>query len=94
MDNKLKVKLTNGNYLVTEVYDNGDGFPKEIFTHIEDKNGVILQDICLVRQHYDIPKNTCDVVTTEDVDCIVWGESDNEDYTDKFVICQYEFEED
>lgn len=47
------------------------------------KTGEILQDISLVRKSET--KNT--------VECLVWGDENNEDYTDRFSIPPYVYEE-
>ena len=88
----MKIKIPFGDcFIVTEAYK-ADEYPTEISTYIEDKNGVILQDICMVRQHSTYEENA---VNTDDnkVDCIVWSDSNDEDYTHKFVIDLHDFEQ-
>ena len=87
----MKIKIPFGeNFIVTEAYKAEFDIPTEISTYIEDKNGVILQDLCMVRQHYSYEENA---IKTDDskVDCIVWADSESEDYTHKFVIDSHDF---
>lgn len=84
MENVLRIPLGNGKDIVAAIgFD--PAFP-EIYVSVYDGDDW-LQDICLVRPH---EKNE---VQNGDVDCLVWGETYNEDYTDKFVIAQYIEEE-
>lgn len=96
MENKFTIQL--GKYkIVAEVNDMDlplPSIPAELFVYIEDEDGRIIQDICVVRPHYEIDRKTMEFKTYDDfVDCLVWGESGNEDYTDKHVIAVYEEEE-
>lgn len=94
MKNKLIIQLGNKN-IVAEIYDNnGPEIPPELCVFLEDKDGRIIQDICLIRPHYDINNKTREFKTNNDyVDCLVWSDSDDEDYTDKFVVGIHEWEE-
>ena len=89
MENKVSIQLPNGKEIVAE-YCNYDGEHPEIAICIQE-NGIAVQDICLVRPHcdenFDVDPNS------DDVDCIVWSDEYNEDYTHKFVIPQYKEEE-
>ena len=59
----------------------------EFLICLENKEtGLVDQDIALVREALD--EITHEAVP-EAVECIVWAESDNEDYTDKFFINRY-----
>ena len=86
MENKIRINLGYNLELVAELY-NHDGKHPEITVYIE-KDGVIYQDICLVRPH----ENERCMQENDIVDCIVWSDKDNEDYTHKFVIGVYEEE--
>lgn len=56
--------------------------------------GCNTQDICLVRPHYEYKKSLGDFEIDNDfVDCIVWGNSDYEDYTNKHIIAVNKEEE-
>lgn len=87
MEKKLIIPLGNRN-IVAEIYDkNGPEIPPELCVYLQDEDGTIIQDICLVRPHYEINKRTKEFETNNEfVDCLVWGDSDQEDYTDKFVV--------
>ena len=74
--------------LTAIVYNNDNGAPvPEISIYLEDKEtGMVTQDIALVLQAYNESNGE---VIPEMIDCIVWAESDNEDYTNKFQINHY-----
>lgn len=88
MRNKIEIDLRDGRKLVASLY-NHDGEHPEITVCIVEPNGLIHQDVCLIRPH----ENANCVQETDRVDCIVWGDKDSEDYTDKYVIDIYEEEE-
>ena len=94
MEKKLVIQFGE-HRIIAEICDlNTPEIPPELYVYIMDNNNTILQDICLVRPHYDINRKTMEFQTDNDfVDCLVWGESGYEDYTDKFVIGVYEEEE-
>lgn len=93
MDKKLIIPF--GDYkIVAEVSNVSPEVPNELWVHLENKNNLISQDICLIRPHYDYIDSNGEFETDNDfVDCLVWGDSDNEDYTDKHVIGVYKEEE-
>lgn len=94
MEKKLVIQLGE-NKIVAEINDgNVPEIPPELCIYLCDKNGMIAQDICLVRPHYEYNHENGETETDNDcVDCIVWGEAGSEDYTDKHVIAVYEEEE-
>lgn len=94
MEKKLVIQLGE-NQIVAEIDDrNTPEIPPEIVIYLQDKDGNIMQDVCLVRPHYEYNRKMEDFETSNDfVDCLVWGDSWNEDYTDKHVIGVYEGEE-
>ena len=94
MEKKLIIQLGNKK-IVAEIYNNnGPEIPPELCVYLEDEDGAIIQDICLVRPHYEYNKQSGYFDTDNElVDCLVWGNSDEEDYTDKFVIGIHEEEE-
>jgi hypothetical protein len=83
MENKIRINLDNNLELVAELYDH-DGNHPEITVYIE-KDGMIYQDICLVRPH-EGPK--C-MQENDSFDCLVWADKNNEDFTDKYHIAIY-----
>ena len=94
MEKKLVIQF--GEYQIVAEINDADtpGFPPELVVYLRDKNGVINQDICLVRPHYRYDERKAEFITYNDlIDCLVWGDSDNEDYTDKHVIGVYKYEE-
>lgn len=61
-----------------------DGEHTEISTYLRcKKTGEITQDISLVRKSE----------TENTVECFVWGDENNEDYTDRFSIPPYVYED-
>lgn len=94
MERKVEIPLGE-NKIVAEIYDmDCPDFPPEIIIHLRDKNNVIIQDICLVRPHYVMDKETCEAIISNDcVQCLVWGEPEIEDYTEKHIIGIHEWEE-
>lgn len=96
MENKNKLIIPFGNYQIIAEIDDGNEpeIPPELWIHLRDKENRIIQDICLVRQHYEIDRKNMESKRYDDfVDCLVWGEPGHEDYTDKHVIAVYEEEE-
>lgn len=92
MNNTIVMKLPNGNEIVAEKYKADADFPEELTIYLRDKDGTIIQDICLVRSHYEY-NNSKVRIDYPLIDCLVWADEDNEDYTDKFIIPQYTEEE-
>lgn len=94
MEKKLIIQLGNKK-IVAEIYNNhGPEIPPELCVYLEDEDGAIIQDICLVRPHCEYNKQSGYFETdNEFVDCLVWGDSDDEDYTNNFVIGIHEEEE-
>jgi hypothetical protein len=85
MENKkLKIKLSDGRELIAEVNElDSDNAELAVYTvDNTDKHDIVYQDICLVREG---AKN--------DVECLVWSDLNNEDYTDYFSIGKFESEE-
>lgn len=90
--NKIKIPIGD-KFLVAMVNEWQDGMPVELCVYLETNDGVVWQDICLVREHYHL-LNMDFVRDPSLVDCKVWGNSDSEDYTDEFVIGIWEEEND
>ena len=93
MENKLEIKFGDKK-IVAEINDWSDGGTNELTVYLCDKDNRIIQDICLVRPHYEVNRKTYEFETNNDfIDCLIWGDSDEEDYTHKFVIGVYEEDE-
>ena len=93
MKNKLIIPLGDKK-IVAEINDNNlPEIPIELNVYLTDSNGQIIQDICLVRAHYDYSSKGEFETDNNFVDCLVWGDSDDEDYTNKYVIGVHEEEE-
>lgn len=90
--NKLEIKLANGHKLVAELCECGSEIPPEIAVYIQDKEGIVLQDVVLVRAKQKENFVIDDVNVGAEV--LVWSDETTEDYTDKFQIDEYNFEED
>ena len=87
MENKIRINLGENLELVAELTDY-DGNHPEIIVYIE-KDMLVHQDICLVRPH-----EGKDFIQEKDaIDCIVWGNPNNEDFTDEYYIPVYDEEE-
>lgn len=88
-DQKIRVDFGFATICV-QVY-NVDGANNEITIYVEGKDGFIEQDLVLITKAF---KNNDWVTPLEDyVDIRIWGDSDNEDYTDKFRIAMYKGDE-
>lgn len=70
------------------VEKNPDPSFKELFVTLEDKNGNLVQDIAVIGQDYSI-SSSLDIIQKDQIRVLVYGDKDNEDYTDKFVIGLY-----
>ena len=67
-----------------------DGPFRELNIHLEEKStGLIHQDIALVRASINDDLQPI----PDSVDCIVWSNSENEDYTYKLAISNYAHKE-
>ena len=94
MSNKIEMPIGNGKTIVAEYLNWHDEFPNELAVYICDEDNVVLQDICLVRQHYEHDRENGGTKIDNRIDCMVYSDCGNEDYTHKFVIDQWEDEED
>lgn len=89
MAKELRIALRNGKFVVAET--GIDPNHPEICVVLEDEEGFV-QDICIVRHHLDLSSedvrkdNNC-------VDCLVYSDEQDENYTHKFVIKHYEEDE-
>lgn len=87
--NRLVINLGNGRNLIAEIVNVGS--VPQIVVGIEEENGTYVQDICLVEQHIDRGETQEDFSfkKTEDINCFVWADESDENYTKQYVIKQY-----
>ena len=93
---KKQLVIPFGEYkIVVEIDDRHQPeIPPEMIISIHDKDDKIVQDVCLVRPHYEFNRKTKEFEVDNDfVDCLVWSDSDDEDYTHKHVIGVYKEED-
>lgn len=76
----IDIPYNNGK-IVAYVQENGSEFPPEIYVYLKDKEDCDVQDICMVRA-----KGT-------GVECMVWADHNNDDYTHKFKIEEHVWED-
>ena len=88
MSNSIAIQLSDGSEIVVEKYKAGEDFPEEFVIYLKDEDGIITQDICLIRSHYEYKDNkSC--INESLIDCLIWSDEYNEDYTHKFIIPKY-----
>ena len=93
MEKRIEIPFGE-NKIIAEVYDaDCPEFPPEIYICLKDKDGAIVQDICMVRPHYTISDKYEAVIDNGSVQCMVWGEPEIEDYTHKYIIGVHEWED-
>lgn len=90
MENKV-IKIDLG-FAVLVVEKNPDPSFRELSVTLEDKNGNWLQDIAEIGQDYSI-SSSLDIIPKDQIRVLVYGDKNNEDYTDEFVIGLYNPEE-
>lgn len=86
-NDKIKIPLGNGRELVAFV-STDPHFPEMAVTVMEGEE--FIQDICIVRPHQNWKKEKEEFRENIDIDCLVFADEYNEDYTNKFVIKQFE----
>lgn len=86
-ENRIVIELPNGYKLVAE--QNSDpSYSREIFIGIMDNNGVWHQDLAIIRNSYSI--NGDEIVWNDkQFDVLVYGDKDDEDFTDDFSVELY-----
>ena len=93
MERKIEISLGE-NKIVAEIYDaDCPEFPPEIYICLKDKDNVMIQDVCLVRPHYTIGGEYEATINNNFVQCIVWGDQESEDYTEKHIIGIHKWED-
>ena len=90
---RISIKLNDGHYLVAE-HNSDPTFNNEIYIGLDDENGCFVQDLAIVRQAYTF-KGPLDGVNyiPEKYQVLVFGDSDDEDFTEKFEIDLKSYEE-
>lgn len=91
-DERIEVELADGNKLV--VVRNGDTkFSKELFVGIVGESDFWMQDLAVIRPSYSY-NNDGNVEWMKDrFDILIYGDCDDEDYTDDFVINLHNYDE-
>lgn len=86
--NEIKIPIGEDRFLVAE-RDKDSPFDREIYLCIKDSNGMVLQDLAIVRNAYDLEKPGVEWIPHL-FEVMVYADKDNEDYTNKFVIAEHE----
>lgn len=87
---RIAITLATGNELMAEIYDDGSRLPQPISIFIQEKeSNVILQDIAQISNNYSFIGNYCSPVQGE-IQCLVWGDSESEDYSKRFIVTEVE----
>ena len=87
MNRKLIIPF--GEYQIAAQIDasNVPDIPPELFVWVQDKNGNFVQDICLVRQNLTYDKETyTNKISDDAVQCLVWGNPNDESFTNDFTM--------
>lgn len=83
---------SEGDILVAEMNDkNLPEIPAELYVYREDQYGCCIQDIALIRPQYTLGNEN--YVSNGDTEVLVWGEPQEEDFTDAYEIPRAEVEE-
>lgn len=90
--NRIEIELPNGYKLAAE-QNTDPQYSREMFIGLIAPNGVWHQDLAIVRSSY---RYNGDQVVWDDkqFDVLVYGNKDNEDFTEEFAIGLYEEPED
>lgn len=99
-NNRIEISLGNGFYLTAERNTN-PGYEKEIFIGIEKErtgNNIWCQDLCVVRPTYTYHDqhgklHDSPLWNTKQFEVLVYGDCDNEDWTENHIIDLYEDEQ-
>lgn len=87
MENRIEIELGDGNKLVAETCPEFTDY-KEIYIGIENTNGLWIQDLAIVRQDYCYSPNI--VQKHGSYEILVYGDENQEDYTNRFFVKLYE----
>lgn len=81
---RIVIPLDNGYKLIAEQNTDSE-FAKEIFIGIEAPSGVYWQDLAVVRPSYTFGNNHV-VFKSNNFEVLVYGNADQEDYTEQYSI--------
>ncbi len=84
MANEVRIDIGNGLYLVAQQNEDYD-YRREIFIGIQNRDGWWLQDLSVVRNAYRYDDGGV-VWENGEFEVLVYGNSEEEDYTDRFGI--------
>ncbi len=90
MANRIELQISENVKLVAEV--NPEAGYKEIFIGVE-KDGCWEQDLVIVGKPYSYDSDS-HVILNDGFRVLVYGHAEMEDYTNEFLIDEYEYEED
>lgn len=92
--NTTKIKLPNGLYLTAEK-SSDPAYPYEIFVGITDENGAWIQDLVIIGHDYHFENDGgYKPVWDEGLHVYVYGNENDEDYTEEFNIGFWKDEDD
>ena len=83
MAERFVIPLSNGYSIVSE--RNTGEFNQELYVGIEDSTGAYVQDLVVVRPTYTFKDNNV-VFDSDKFEILVFGDADQEDYTEKFTV--------
>ena len=79
---RIRIPLDDKRNIVAEA--NHDDVPDEMIVYVEDsRTHAVLQDICVVRAKTDLRREK---VNPDLLECLLWADADDEDYTHRHVI--------
>ena len=90
--NRIEIKLPNGYKLVAE-QNTDPQFSREMFIGVVDPNGVWHQNLAIVRSSYRYDGENI-IWSDDQFDVLVFGNENNEDFTEDFAIGLYQEESD
>ena len=90
--NKVVIPLANGYRLVAEQNEDSE-FNQEMFIGIETDKGSYFQDLAVIRPTYKF-KDESVVFSSDKFEVLVFADSQQDDYTNKFTISLYKDESD
>lgn len=84
-ENKVEIELPNGYKLVAE-QNTGSDYPYEMYVGIVAPGGGWIQDLVTVRNSYKHNEDREVEWSDDSFDVFVFGNKDDEDYTEEFQI--------